>query len=156
MATIAKQAIEVAKMLHDGPPIVMHFPEAAGQSFALGELVFLSSGKVTIYAGGGVILGIALTAASGTADTDIAVLIATADTVFRTNKTGTDTTAVADVGKSFGFTATSAKWHLDESKVGANARALVVGLDTRDAVGDIAGRELFIILGKYRQFDVTS
>jgi len=53
-----------------------NFPEAASQSFNAGELVYLVSGKVTVCATDATaILGRALTAASGTTDTNILVQV---------------------------------------------------------------------------------
>jgi hypothetical protein len=157
MATIPKFALGIAKTYHDGPPNVFHAPEAASQTFLLGELVYLVAGKVTeCGANPNEILGVALTAASGTTDTDIAVGLATADTVFVGNINGTGVTAVAQVGARLGVTLASNKWHVDSTKTGTTARVIVVGLDTRDAVGDTAGRVHFVVLGNHRQFDLTS
>jgi hypothetical protein len=156
MATIAKKAVQVAKTLHGGPPAILHFPEAATQSFKLGEFVYLTGGKVAAYvADGSSILGIALQDASGTTDTSIPVALATADTIFVGNVDASLTTAQSNVGQAYDLNLTSNKWHVDTSSIAA-ARALVVGLDSRDTVGDIAGRVLFTILGDYRQIDVTS
>lgn len=156
MATIALQEVEAVRTLHNGPVVVLNFPEAAGQTFKRGEFVFLVGGKVTIATVTGVILGMALHDASGTTDRNVQIALATADTIFCANFKAATTTAVTDRGKSYGFVIASAKWHLDNTVVGANARALIVDIDSRDVVGDTCGREHFIILGKYRQFDVTS
>lgn len=157
MATISLLEAEAVKSLHGGPIIVVNRPEASGQSFKRGELVYLSGGKVTLAsATQGTILGMALADASGTVDTDVLVALATADAVFAANLKSGATTAVTDVGKSYGFAIASNKWHIDNAVVGANARALIIDLDSRDVVGDTQGRVHFIILGKYRQFDVTS
>jgi hypothetical protein len=157
MATIALQEAESKKTWHGGPAIVVTRPEAAGQSFKRGEFVYLSGGKVTLAAvTQNTFLGMALHDASGTTDTPVQIALATADTVFSANLTTGQTTAVADVGKSYGFAIVSARWHLSNAIVGANARALIVDLDDRDVVGDTQGRLLFILLGKFRQIDVTS
>jgi hypothetical protein len=155
MATISKKIIEVAKTLHGGPPIIVTYPEAASQDFLAGELVYLVSGKVTqCGANPTIILGIAMHDASETTDTDVQVCLATADTIFSANR-DSGVTAVTDVGQSYRIAATSNKWHIVPT-TGANARVLVVELDTRDTVGDTSGRLLFIINGSYRQFEVTS
>lgn len=157
MATIALQEAEATKSLHGGPTIIVNRPEAAGQSFKRGEFVNLIGGKVTLATiTAGTFLGMALHDASGVTDRNVQVALATSDTVFVANLTTSQTTAVADVGKSYGFAIVSARWHLNNTVVGANARALIVDLDSHDVVGDTQGRLHFIILGKFRQFDVTS
>lgn len=156
MATISKKELEVAMTLSGSPGPILHFPEAASQSFKRGELVYLASGKVTICSANPTdILGIAQADASGTTDTDVAVAIATDDVVFSGNVSGTNVTAVTNVGESYPIAAASNKWHVDNSTF-ANARVLVIGLDGRDTVGDTAGRVLFIVMSKYRQLDTTS
>ena len=157
MATISLQEVEVVKTFHGGPPIVVNFPEGAGQSFKRGEFVKLSAGKVVLAANTDTqFLGIALADASGVTDTNVQVALATADTVFAANLTTSQVTAVTDVAKSYGFTIVSAKWHLNNTVFGANARALIVDFDGRDTIGDTQGRLHFVILSKFRQLDTTS
>lgn len=156
MATIPKLSMEVVKMVHSQEPIALTFPEAAGQSFLVGEMVFLSGGKVTVcVADPAIIFGLALDDASGTEDTLIRVVPITASTVLVANYAGTDVTAQADIGQRYGLTVASNKWHVDKGDT-TNTRVLVIGLDTRDAVGDIAGRVHAVVLQGNRQIDTTS
>lgn len=157
MATISLLEAESVKTLHDGPVCIVNFPEASGQSFKRGEFVNLVSGKVTVgTATSNTFLGMALHNASGTVDTNVQVALATADTVFCANLKSGRTSAVTMRGKSFGFSVTSNKWFIDDTVEGANARALIIDLDSRDVVGDTNGRLHFILLGKFLQFGVTS
>lgn len=157
MATIPKKAIQIARTLTGGPAAVLEYPEAASQSFKMGELVYLVNGKVTIFSADGTkILGIALRDASTTTDTAIPVALACDDTIFVANVDGSQTTAVTQIGLSYALNVTSTKWHIDTTDYGSNARALIVGLDSRDTAGDTAGRLHFIFLSKYRQLDTTS
>jgi hypothetical protein len=57
-------------------------------------------------------------------------------------------TAAQNVGAQYGLTKdpVNAFWYVDTSKTGANAVALVVLLDPRDAVGTVGGRVWFVIL----------
>lgn len=160
MATISLQEAEVVKTLFDGPAVVLNRPEAAGQSFARGAFVYLVNGQVTALAGtpnDSVILGMALHAASGVTGTNVQVALATADVIFAANVTTAQVTALADVGKSYGFAIVSGRYHINKTVVSPTlTRLLIVDVDSRDVLGDTQGRLHFIVLSKYRQFDVTS
>lgn len=156
MATIPKLNMGIVKMVHSQEPIVLTFPEAASQTFKIDEMVYLSGGKVTgCVADPAIIFGLALDDASGTADTLIRVVPITADTVLIANLSGTSVTAQTDIGQRYGLTVASNKWHVDKTDT-TNTRVLVIGLDTRDAVGDIAGRVHAVVLQGNRQIDTTS
>ena len=152
MATISLQEVEVVQTLHGGPPVVVNFPEAAAQTFKRGELVNLVNGKVTEAAAADIYLGMALKDAAGVVDTNTQVVLATADVVFKANLTTSQVTAQADLGKSYGFAKVADKFHLSNTIVGANARALVIDHDSLDVIGDIQGRLYFIILSRFLQF----
>lgn len=156
MATIAKQAIEIAKTLSGGPPAILTFGEAATQSFKAGEVVYLVNGLVTLYSAAGTkILGIAMKDASGVTSDSVPVALACDDTIFCANLSGSLTTTIATIGIAYPLAAASNKWHVNTATT-TSGNALIVGLDGRDAVSDVAGRVHFIFLGKWRQLDTTS
>ena len=150
MATISLRKLEVKGTISGNSPEVGVFPEATGQSFKTGELVYLVSGKVTVALSGSnyptEILGMALADASGTADTDCLVAIANSDTVFSGNINGATTeTAITQVGLKCGITSTSNKWHVDVADV-TDLAVQIRRLSGYDAVGDTYGRVEFQIL----------
>lgn len=81
---------------------VREYPEAAGQSFVTGDLVYLVAGKVTICADGdNTILGQAMQKASGVVDTLISVAVFDEDTRFAVivnNTKGNHALLAADIG----------------------------------------------------------
>jgi len=157
MATISKQPVEVARVLTGGPPLTLSFGEASGQTFKRGEFVYLVAGLVTICGANPTsILGIALRDASGTAGTAIPVALANDSNIFVGNVAASGITSLSQIGLSYALAIASAMTHIDITSWGTNARALIVGLDPRDTVGDTAGRLHFIILNKYRQLDTSS
>ena len=156
MATISKQPVEIARVLSGGPPALLSFGEASGQTFKRGEFVYLVNGLVTIYAANGTqILGIAMENAAGVAGTPHPIALASDTNIFVAN-VNAGVTALAQIGLSYALVTASAMWHVDTTSWGTNARVLVVGLDSRDTVGDTTGRVHFIVLNKYRQLDTTS
>lgn len=147
---------------HDGG-LLKTYPEAASQSFKHGEFVYLVSGKVTVCASDATsILGMAMRDASGTTDTDIPVLVADQDTIFRGNvyhaSAGSAVTAVTtcypDAGP-YALYVASNKHHVDIEDTGHDA-ILPVALDNRDTVGDTYGRIYFKLLPAVLQFARTS
>lgn len=116
---------------------IAHYPEAASQSFTIGELVYLASGAVTACATDTAqILGIALSAASGTTGTDIPVEIIRPDDIVRIRCTnnGTDTTCENLVrGVGYGLYVASNVAYVDKNDT-TNDRFDVVRWET-DAGG---------------------
>ena len=93
-------------------PQMGEYPEAASQTFKMGDLVELVSGKVTqIVAAGNTagssdkVLGMAMRDASGTTDTAIPVVVANDATLFLLpvwhTTPGSAVTAVTDVGTAY-------------------------------------------------------
>lgn len=146
MATLTQRNIEYIGNRYGKAPLERVYPEASSQSFAAGALVYLASGKVTACADDAVtILGIAKTAASGTANTDISVQIIDIDDEFAAtvyNATAASAiTAVASVGLKYPIQLDSSKYYLDNTD--QNTPAFVVQgiyLKPGETIGDIYGR----------------
>jgi hypothetical protein len=147
MSTITR---EVAKLA--SPARTEWYPEASGQSFKKGEFVYLVSGKVTVLPSTAQsqvkILGLAMQDASGTVDTAIAVAIAEEGVLFEMNITST--TAITQVGASYGITITSNKHYVNVSDT-TERRFKVKALSPKDAVGDTYGRVLVEVIGQLCQ-----
>lgn len=131
--TRTKAKIRVARTFSGAPAPVMYFPEAASQSFAKGDPVYLVAGKVTICPDDPtVVLGIAEAPATGTTNTPIPVTLATADVVFEGSVNldgdgGSDNViAQANVGLSHGLVALSGTHYIDPS-TSSNNVAVVIG-----------------------------
>lgn len=146
MATIAKQALEI---ITPKKGLFIAYPEASAQAFKRGELVTLSSGKVAALSGTdptmASILGVVLADASGVVDTEVTVFVPDNDAVFVGNLGGTSVTAITDVGVRYGLVEASDMVHVDKTDTTAD-RVIVVALDKRDVVGDVAGRVWFKFL----------
>jgi len=167
--TVALGKAIAAKTISGNPPTELFYPEAASKSFKMGELVYLVDGKVTeVGDNPSVILGMAAQDASGTTDTQIAVIVANDDVLFEFNKVsdsgGSGTggtaaaTAVTDVGKGFNIyrDTTNNITHAGLYPYGGNERLVCVDLSDKDSVGDVGGRVLCIVHGRYRQLFSTS
>jgi len=152
MATIALQPARVQEV---AKARVEYSPEAASQSFKEGQLVYLSSGKVTACASDQpLIAGMALQDASGTEDTKIAVAIARPGVWFEMNvyhaTPASAVTAVTDVGKKYGLYVADNKCYCDKEDT-VNTRFVVVALSPQDSVGDQYGRVFVEVLGSVCQ-----
>jgi hypothetical protein len=86
---------------------IMHYPEAAGQTFVVGDFVYLVGGKVTKeVVNPASLFGIALEPATGVTDTDISVEVFSKDTVLiislvdSTNTDGSTGTGYTDPSAS--------------------------------------------------------
>ena len=168
MSTITLGRARVARTISGNSPQVMTFPEAANQTFKKGEFVYLVDGKVTeVGDNPGIILGMADQDASGTTDTAIAVVIANEDNIFSLHKVsetggsggaGTGVaTAVTDVGKRAAIyrDTTNNMAHAGLDTTGTNERLTILNISGFDTVGDIGGRLLCMVYGKYRQLFST-
>lgn len=134
----------------NGAPIEQRdYPEAASQTFKRGELVYLSSGKVTVavaddtdVASGTKVLGIALRDASGTTDT--AIPVALANPLFRwvlpvSNDGATQTTAVTQVGVAYELHKhTNGKWSCNINGT-TDTKVVVTALHPQYAAGEAFG-----------------
>lgn len=124
-------------------PVIKTFQEGTGQSYKAGQLVKLSAGQVVITSGNAneKILGLAMKDASGTATTAAPVLILSPDVIFRMSayhvNPGSAVTAIANIGSQTQFLHSSNKSVVDVAHIGthANAPLVIVGYDTRHAVG---------------------
>ena len=131
-----------------GNPNVRHLPEASAQSFAVGDLVYLSGGKVTVIANDATMIGVAEKAATTTADSLIPVsLISPEQTWVAQEDT---TTAVAHVGNDYGLNITSGSMSVDIGET-TNTAITIIDLDARDAVGASNGRVLVQFLPQVLQ-----
>lgn len=176
MATIALTRCEIAYTVSGNAPEQLTLPEAASQTFVAGEFVYLVSGYVTECAitsneYTSLILGMAIDNGSNTTAgaADVAVALGNEDTVFTANLVTAGTavaTNVLDVGavcSMYADTTNSRVYlHMDRGNGSipihepTYPRAMIIGHDKRDAVGDTGGRVLFKILSQYRQVGSTS
>lgn len=132
---------------YSGSRTVCYVPEAASQSFKKGQFVYLASGKVTVATATSGIYGMALQDATGTTDTQLAVLVALKDTIFRGcvyhSTAASAITAVTDVGTTtFGVNQVSNISVVDK-ETSSHDSFSVIGLDPTDAVGTTYGRVFF-------------
>jgi hypothetical protein len=127
---------------HDGR--MMTFPEKTSASaFAAGDLLQLNAGYVDLSATGGAtnILGIAMRAYSGTAGTDIPVLvIRPGDMIVGRYST---TTTAALPGTALDITYTTAAGRVSAGT--SYKEATILMLDPRDATGTAYGRLIFTV-----------
>lgn len=126
----------------DLPPM-RWFPEAASQTFVYGDLVYLSSGAVTVCgADPSSILGVAMMDASGTTGTQIPVLVITDDveiamSAYHATKASA-VLAASNVGTAYEINQYAAgKWTIDIANT-SSTRVTVVG--NLDDWGDVYGR----------------
>jgi hypothetical protein len=138
-----------------GTYVPQKYPEAAGQSFKQGEMIYLVNGKVTVCADDAVvILGMANQDASGTTDTPIEVIVAFDDTIFEMtcyeDGGGTnDTIAVTDMSVKYAYEVVSNVACVNTSDTGNDA---LVILNNRDAIADIYPRAYVAVLPEVQQF----
>lgn len=167
MATVTLGPLEVKGTISGNSPMVLSLPEAASQTFRIGEVLTLdSSGFVTIgTTDEDRILGVATKAGMNLATNglkDTEVYIASEGNIFVGNlfhtaagNAGAASSRV-DVGRGYGLTTLNSNWHVDKSKLGASRRVLVLQLDPRDAIGDIQARVHFVFLASNRALAYTS
>jgi len=129
-----------------------HFPEDAGQTFLVGDIVVFSatSGKENKIKLSGAdptasVVGVAAEAASGVEGTMIGVWVANNDGEFLANVQDTGTLAATNVGSGFGVVrdATNLIWRVDLSETSAKVVDIVKLID---AVGDVNG----LVVCKFR------
>ena len=156
--------IEEYNIVNGGSPFQSQWPEAASQSYAINELVYLASGKLTVCAADAVsIWGLAKQAASGTTDTArLVVLLSTADFLSMSTYHGTPAsaiTAVADIGAKFAiYRDTANKWHhIDVGDTGNDALVPVKIVTTVNSpVGTQYGRYICRLLPAVIQSQVAA
>ena len=160
MATIPKRAIDVAQTVSGNSPQTVRLPEAASQTFKKGALVALNASGYLAECGADptAVCGVAAEDGhngSAAGDYNLKLWVANDDTIFLANLGGSSVTALTDVARPMGVVAASSLWHVDKTDL-TNTVVKVIGLDTRDTVGDTNGRVLFQFLGKVRQLASTS
>ena len=160
MATYdAEYKARIRAMLHGvNMTEVFTWPEAATQTFVKQDLVYLSSGYVTVCGTNpSVIAGLAMQdgnddTSDGDHDTEVGVLTGLTLLAMEVHS-GTPANAdieAADLGASYGITAVSNAWYVDKDKTGGDARVKIV--DFIDPVGTVNGRVLVQVLAANRMF----
>lgn len=160
MATIGLGPIRPYKTFSGGPPFRMAVPEKASQTFYKGAVVVAdTAGKITEASADPTrILGVAEEDGhnvSSPTDSDVChFAVASPDTLFVGNVT--TTTALTDIGASYGITKSGNYWHVDKTKADTSRRVRIVDLDPRDAVGDTQGRVIFQFIDNFTGMSYTS
>lgn len=148
------KAIQVT-MLDGSAPVILHAPEAAGQTYKKGQLVYLVAGAVTVMADDGqVCLGMVTQDATGTTGTDMEIIIATPVTVFEVNvyhsTAASAVTAATQIGENYALQVDSNKCYCDIEDV-TNVLFRVIKLSPKDTVADVYGRVWVIVQPNYQQ-----
>lgn len=164
MATIPKTAAKVVHVLSGGQMPMLVLPEGASQTFKRGEPVFLSAGLATEIGDNPTqILGLAAEDARNVAAAvnDVAVEVLNSDVMFEANlsdSVGTlIATAQADIGQAAGIFRDTTNSLITVYKLAAtNHRVQIIAHSKKDAIGDIGGRVLCVVIPKFRQLDTTS
>lgn len=131
----------------NSPAPLETWPEASGQSFPIGALIYLASGAVTeVGDAGTVIWGIAKQAASATTGTVLKIQPLTLTSLIAfcvyTASTATAITAATVPGTKVTLARPTAhsNYYAAPSNLSSNAGLVVRQIDTRDVVGDVYGR----------------
>lgn len=130
-----------------------YFPEAAGQSFKVGQLVGIAAGQAVAGATdptAGTLLGLAAEAATGVTGNMVGIWMADQNAEFIAHLQDTGAIAAADLGTLYGVVVDAAKGNIlrvDKSDT-TNTRVVVTRLV--DAVGDVNGRVEFRFLSAAR------
>lgn len=108
--------------LAEGNPVLKIYPEASGQTFVSGDLVYLVNGKVTVIAADTSIVGIA-GKGDVTTDAEIPVYIITPEQTYMCE---IDTTsAIAYVGVDYGLNITSGSMAVNQGEESTTSVTLV-------------------------------
>jgi hypothetical protein len=123
-------------------------PEAATQTFVVGDLVIISSGKVAVASDDDDVFGIAMKAATGTTNTSIPVYVIHASDKFIAE--ASDTTAVSNQGVAYALVMTSGSMAVNTGST-SSAAFYIDHLDPRDgattgAGGRVIGRFVYTSL----------
>lgn len=162
MATVTIGPFRVYQTYSGGPSFRIAVPELASQTFKRGAIVVAGTGgKITEGSADPTrILGVAEEDAHNVAvptDADVChFAVANEDTLFVGNVSTGQTTALTDIGGSYGVTKVGDNWTIDKTKATTSRRVRIINLDPRDAVGDIQGRLIFQFLGDYSGYIYTS
>lgn len=127
-------------------PRIQHWPEAASQTFILGDLLAFSTDSYGVVKAGADptadIVGVAAEAATGTTGNKVAVWLAGPENEFVAHIEDTGTIAATDIGAAFGVIedTTNNIWRVDTTETGAPC---VIVTQYIDGVGDTNGRVVF-------------
>lgn len=161
MATITLRPIDVAYTVSGNSPYTLVHPEAASQTYKRGAILVRDGAGRTVEATAPpiAILGVAEADASNDpvqGNSNARIQVANDDTVFRANVTTGQTTALTDLGQTYGLVKVGNNWHIDKTAVGVNGRVIIVGFYPEDAIGDVQARLLFIFSEKFSALASTS
>lgn len=153
MATISVGEGSIMRPYRKGR--IEHFPEAASQTFIVGDVLALATaadkGNKVAKAGAdpAVIVGVAAEKASGTEGTKIPVWIADEEAEFVAHVADAEVTDADDIGDKFGIMndTTNKIWRVERAEV-TNTRVIVTKI--LDAIGDTNGRFVFKFLNANR------
>lgn len=147
MATISLKEMKVIGTLDGSTYHTRKYPKASAQTWSKGQLVYLSSGLLTVVATSGTtVLGLCTETAAATADdtTEYEVIPFTDNLKVVANANGSDTvTAQSDVGEDYGVYVTGNKCYVDPGST-SNVVFSVLDLYPEDAVGDTYGRLILV------------
>jgi hypothetical protein len=132
-----------------GPKEIRTFPEASTQSFEEGEFVYLVNGLVTVLADQGTtILGMAMHDASGTTNTDVAVMLANPTQTFRVSCGEGTPAAVADtdVAVKYAIRVANNRHYVDPSDTDSDSCVIRTFLFDAVDSGDINPEAIISIL----------
>lgn len=151
MATISLQAAMPLKKIDGANIPVLSFPEGATLTSKMGEPVYLTGGYITV-CGTDPALIVGLLAEDGhndaSAGTHNISVYPLDGVVFELN--ANTTTAATQIGEDYAIIVASNKMSIDISDT-TNTRVVVVGLSSKDTVGDTYGRLEVVFIDKYNQ-----
>lgn len=145
-----------------GATQIRYYPEAASQTFKVGDWLYLVSGKLTIAAAAGndvgniKLLGRAAAPATGVTDTYLPVEIADENAIFSLpmyhGTAGSAVTAVTDIGTDLPLRNQGGVWCVNKQNDGTNDRISVIEIDrSLYPVGEQYGVVLGKLLAAHRQ-----
>ena len=148
--------LDLGSMIDGSPPVIWTLPEAASQTFVAGDLVYRSSGYITVCGSDpSQILGMVMEDGhndSSDGTYDVNVLVATEATLFYSSVyhsvAGNCKIEATDLGTKYGLVASSNKWLVDKTDT-SNTRCRVQKF--YDALATTNGRVLIQILAANRE-----
>jgi len=146
------RAIDCVKTFSGASPHLQTFPEAEGQTFIKGDLVYLVSGEVTECATApDAVIGIAQydgqNLGSGV-DGTTQVILAHPDNIFEGCKfddtPGSAVTEVTDVGKTLAMQLDTGKWYIDNDDTSSHDIVRVIAVSPNAPLGNAYGILQFV------------
>lgn len=127
------------------------YQEAAGQSFSQGAPLRIdANGQLVAFVGDEDIIGVANMNATRVQGSRIIVSLATGDAIFSCSVGLNQTTALSDITQLYGLVKDGNLWLIDKTET-TNVRVCIVNVDSRDNVGAVNGRLLFVFSPASRQ-----